>query len=151
MSFTRNSSKIANLATPWVVLHSCRVIYILLTNCLFRFKVKPLTIWTGMHFIRFIKFGCRLVFCCTHARYVVVRADALGEQSVPDFPGENGRALPLKLGDFADHLRCGHSRFTSSNRAWSNRACLVVPAQDLTHTSVGHLDTKRETQITHII
>lgn len=88
---------------------------------------------------------------CTHARYVVVGADALGEQSVPDFPREYGRALPLKLGDFADHLGCGHSRFTSADRARSDRACFVVPAQDLTHAPIGHLDTKRETQITHII
>lgn len=88
---------------------------------------------------------------CTYARYVVVCADTLGQQSVPNFPRENGRALPLKLGDFSDHLRCGHSRFTSADRARSDRACFVVPAQDLTHASIGHLDTKRETQITHII
>lgn len=87
----------------------------------------------------------------THAWYVVVGADALRKQPVADLPGKNGRALPLELGDLADDLRCGYPRFTAPDRAGSDRAGLVISAQNLTHAAVRDLDRKQETQITHII
>lgn len=75
----------------------------------------------------------------THTRYVVVRTDPLGQQPVSDFPGEDGRALPLVLGYLADHFWSCHSGFAATNGPGPDGAGLVIPAQNLTHTAVGHL------------
>lgn len=62
----------------------------------------------------------------THARYVVVGADALLKQTIPDLPCEDAGALPLVLADLADHLGCGHPRLGASDGPGSYRTGLVI-------------------------
>lgn len=83
------------------------------------------------------------VLGCTHARDVVVGADALRQQPVPDLPGKDGRALTLELGDFTHNLRSSYSGFAASNGARSDGPRLIISAQNFTHAAVGHLDGNR--------
>lgn len=50
-------------------------------------------------------------------RHVVLVADAIGEQLVPDFPGENSGILLLQLLDVGDHLGGGDARLRAADRA----------------------------------
>lgn len=80
--------------------------------------------------------------------YVVVGADSLSQQSVSNLPGKNGWTLSLVLSDLSHNLWSGHPGFTPSYGPRTDGTRLVVPAQDLTHTAIRHLDTKNSiTQI----
>lgn len=79
----------------------------------------------------------------THTGHTVVGAGPFREQSVSDLPGEDGRTLPLKLGDLGDHVGGGDPGLTAPNGPRTDRAGLVVPTQDLGHATVGHLEDAR--------
>lgn len=70
---------------------------------------------------------------------VVIGADALRQQPVSDLPGKDGRTLSLVLGNLSNHLWGGHPGFTPSNGPGTDGSGLIVSAQDLTHTAIGHL------------
>ncbi len=63
----------------------------------------------------------------THAGHVVVGADSVREEPVPDLPGEDGRALALVLGDALHHVRGGNARLRAADRTGLYRAGLIVP------------------------
>lgn len=71
-----------------------------------------------------------------HRGHVVLVADAVGKQSVPDLPGENPRVLQLQLLDVLDHLRGCHPGLTAADRTRQYAARLVVPGQDLADTTM---------------
>ncbi len=58
---------------------------------------------------------------------VVLTADALGQESVADFPREHGRVLPLVPGDHVDHLRRGDLRLAAADDARLVAPRLVEP------------------------
>jgi hypothetical protein len=60
---------------------------------------------------------------------VLLVADALREQPVPDLPGEHGGVLLLVLADGVHHWRCGHLGFAPPDYARLEVPCLVIPAQ----------------------
>ena len=68
--------------------------------------------------------------------YIVVGADSLCKQSVSNLPGKNGWTLSLVLSDLSHNLWSGHPGFTPSYGPRTDGTCLVVPAQDLTHTAI---------------
>ena len=74
-----------------------------------------------------------------HARYVVLVADELVEQSVAYLPGEYWRTLALVRGDFVHDVRGGDARLAATDGARLYAARLVVAAEDFAHTPVGHL------------
>lgn len=78
----------------------------------------------------------------SYTGYIVIGTDSLSQQSVSDLPGENWWTLSLVLSDLSHHLWCGNPGFTPSYGPRTYRACLIVPAQDLTHTAIRHLNTK---------
>lgn len=63
----------------------------------------------------------------THAGDVVIGTDALGEQPVPNLPGEDGGTLSLVLCDLVDHVGGSHAglRTPYGPRFYGPR--LVVP------------------------
>ena len=63
----------------------------------------------------------------TYARDVVVVSDALGEEPVPDLPGEDGGALALIVRDLGHDGRRRHARLGAANRARLDRSSLIVP------------------------
>jgi len=65
---------------------------------------------------------------CTHTRNVVIGAHALGEQSVSNFPGKDGRAFSLVVGDLGNHRCGGHSGFRAPYRSRFDGTGLVIPA-----------------------
>ena len=69
--------------------------------------------------------------CLTYTWDVVVGADTLLQESVPDFPGKDGRTLAFELRDFSDHLSGGDPWFTAPYRSGTNRPRLVVPKHAL--------------------
>lgn len=59
--------------------------------------------------------------------HVVLRANALSQQPVPDLPREHRRVVPLIIGDrIDDRWRC-HLRFRASYDASLEAASLVIP------------------------
>lgn len=80
----------------------------------------------------------------THAGNVVLVANTLLQKTVPDFPGEDGRALALIVGDPVDDTGCRHSGLAPANRLRSDRAGFVVPAEDFADATVGHLQDARD-------
>ena len=66
----------------------------------------------------------------THAGHVVVAADAVREEPIPDLPGKDGGALPLILGDALHHVGGGHPRLGAADGAGLDRTGLVVPGQE---------------------
>lgn len=75
----------------------------------------------------------------TYRGHIVVGADAFGQETISDFPGEDGRALPLKLGNFAHHVVGGYSWLASADGFGSNRTRLVVATQYLGDTTIADL------------
>ena len=63
----------------------------------------------------------------TYTWDVVVVARAVGEQAVPDLPGEDGGTLAFVLGDSVDDAGRCHARLRTPDRSRLNRAGLVVP------------------------
>ena len=61
---------------------------------------------------------------------------AVGEQAVSYFPGEDGRTLALVLRDTRHDARGRHARLTAADRPRSNRSRLVVAPEYLAHTAV---------------
>ena len=62
------------------------------------------------------------------ARYVVLVADVLVEQSVADLPREYRRAFSLVVGYFVYNVRRGYSGLAPADRSWLYRARFVVAA-----------------------
>lgn len=75
---------------------------------------------------------------------VVLVADAVREQAVPDLPGEDPGVLELQLLDVLHHLRGGHPGLTAADRARQYAACLVVPGQDLADTTMADPQLPRD-------
>lgn len=63
----------------------------------------------------------------TDGGYVVLIADAIGEQPVPYLPGEHGRILLLVVGDRVYYLWCRHLRLAATDHAGFDGTRLVVP------------------------
>lgn len=81
----------------------------------------------------------------TYAGYIVVIANALLQEPVANFPGEDRGTFPFVIGDFVDHRGCRHSWLAAADRPWLDRAGLVIPAKEgergvryfrLTHVNV---------------
>lgn len=66
----------------------------------------------------------------TYAGYIVVIANALLQEPIADFPGEDRGTFPFVIGDFVDHRGCRHPRFAAADRPWLDRASLVIPAKE---------------------
>jgi len=75
-----------------------------------------------------------------YAGDVVGGADVLGEQSIADLPGEDGRTLSLVVRDTTDHVGRRHARLTAADRPRSDGPALVVTTQYLAHAPVRYLD-----------
>lgn len=75
----------------------------------------------------------------TYTRYVVVSTDTLCQQPVSDLPGKYRRTLSFVLRDPAHHFWCGYSGLAPSDSPWTDWPCLVIPAQNFAHTSIGDL------------
>lgn len=75
----------------------------------------------------------------TYRRHVVAGAHLIVQQSVANFPGEDGGALALIVRNLGHHVRGGHPRLAAADRPRPYRARLIVSAQYLRHTTIGHL------------
>lgn len=69
-------------------------------------------------------------------RHVVLVADAVGQQPVPDLPGEDTRVLQLQVLDVLHDFRRGDARLAAADRAWQDATRLVIARQYLTDASV---------------
>lgn len=77
------------------------------------------------------------------ARHVVLVADALGEQTVADLPGEDARVLLLQLADVCDDFGRRDARLRAADRSRQNRARLVIARQYLGHAAVADAQLPR--------
>lgn len=59
-------------------------------------------------------------------RHVVLVADAVGQQAVPDLPGEDPRVALLVVSDVLDHVGGGDAGFAPADGAGQDGARLVV-------------------------
>lgn len=121
----------------------CWLLWIVLPNFIL---FRPVIVNNKLHLM------WQYIVCMTgcevpYTRYVVIGAHSICQQSVSDLPGENGWTLSFVLSNFTHNLWCGHPGFTPSNGPRTYGACLIVPAQNLTHTAVRHLDKHRTWQI----
>jgi hypothetical protein len=64
-----------------------------------------------------------------NAGNVLLVADALREQPVPDLPGEHGGVLLLVLADSVHHRGCGHLGLAPADDARLEVPGLVIPAR----------------------
>lgn len=78
------------------------------------------------------------------AGHSVTVAHALGQQPVPDLPGEHGGVLPLVVCDFVHHLRGGHLGLGAANDARLDAASLIVTGEEKFRTQ------KNEWKVFHI-
>jgi len=62
-----------------------------------------------------------------HRRHVVLVANAVGQQSVPNLPREDPRILQLQLLDVLHDFRCGNARLAAADCARQDAAGLIVP------------------------
>ena len=69
-----------------------------------------------------------LTLSLTHTWDVVVGADPVREEPVPDLPGEDGRTLALVVGDPRDHARGRHAGLRAADRSGLDRPGLIVSA-----------------------
>ena len=72
---------------------------------------------------------CDLPVDGADAGYVVLRADALREEPVPDLPGEHGRVVLLVVRDGVHDARRRHLRLGAADHARLEVARLVEPAK----------------------
>lgn len=79
----------------------------------------------------------------TYRGHVVVGATSLGEESVANFPGKDGRAFPLVLGNLTNYIGGGYPGLTAADCTRPNGARLVVAPQNLGDAPVGHLKTRK--------
>lgn len=63
---------------------------------------------------------------------------AVGQQSVPNFPGENARVPLFVSPNVFDYSRGGDSRLAAADSAWQNGAGLVIAGQNLAHTAMRY-------------
>ena len=76
--------------------------------------------------------------------HVVLVADPVRQQLVPDLPGEDAR-VPFLVGlDVLDHVRGGHARLGTADGSWEDGSGLVVARQDLADAAVGHAQLPRD-------
>lgn len=61
---------------------------------------------------------------------------AIGQQSVPNLPGENARVPLLVSPNVLDYGRGGDSRLAAADSAGQNRTRLVIAGQNLAHTAM---------------
>lgn len=66
----------------------------------------------------------------TYARYIVVIANALLQEPIANFPGEDRGTFSFVIGDFVDHRGCRHPWLAAADRPWLDRAGLVIPAKE---------------------
>ena len=59
--------------------------------------------------------------------HVVLRANAFGEQSIPDLPREHRRIVPLVISDRLDNRRRRHLRLRATYHASLEAAGFVIP------------------------
>ena len=64
------------------------------------------------------------------AGHILLAADALGEEPVPDLPGEHGRVILLVPRDGVHDARRRHLRLRAADHARLEVACLVKPARE---------------------
>ena len=70
--------------------------------------------------------------------HVVLVADPVRQQLVPDLPGEDAR-VPFLVGlDVLDHVRGGHARLGTADGSWRMDPVSFVARQDLADAAVGH-------------
>lgn len=81
---------------------------------------------------------------CTYTWHTIVGAGPFREQPVPNLPGEDGGALPLKLGDLGDDVGCGNPGLAAPDGPRTDGPGLVIPAEDLGHAAVRHLQNARD-------
>ena len=70
-------------------------------------------------------------------RHVVLVADALGQKSIPDFPGKYSRILLLQVSDKPDDLRGRNSGLTAANGSGQNGPGFIVSGQNFRDASVA--------------
>lgn len=63
-------------------------------------------------------------------------AHAVGQQSVPNLPGENARVPLLVSPNVFDYSRGGDSRLAAADSAGQNGARLVIAGQNLAHAAM---------------
>ena len=73
---------------------------------------------------------------------VVLRADPLRKEPVPDLPGEHGRILLLVLADGVHHWRCGHLGLAASDYTSLVVTSLVISAESVSFYSINILKRK---------
>ena len=64
----------------------------------------------------------------THAGDVLLVADALGQQTIPNLPGEDGRTLALILSNAGHHVTRGYPGLAPPNGPRSDGTGLVIAA-----------------------
>lgn len=73
-------------------------------------------------------------------RHIVLVAHAIGQQAIPDLPGEDAR-IPLFVGpDMFYHRGGGDPRLAASDSPREDGAGLVVASQDFADTAVGNAE-----------
>lgn len=77
-------------------------------------------------------------------RDVVLVANAVGQESVADFPGEDPRVLEFELFDVLDDLGSGDARFAAPYCPWQNTSGLVVPCKNFAHAAVTNAELPRD-------
>ena len=69
------------------------------------------------------------------AGHVFLVADALGQESVANFPGEHGGILALVIGNGVDHVGRGHFGFAAANHARLETPRFVIPSRPIENTN----------------
>ena len=62
-----------------------------------------------------------------HAGHAVLVTHALGQQSVPDLPGEHGGVLLLVFTNGVHHRRCGNLGFAASDNSSFVVSSFIIP------------------------
>ena len=76
------------------------------------------------------------------AGHILLAAHALGEEPVPDLPGEHGRVLLLVLADGVHHRRCGHLGLAASDYTSLVVTSLVISAESVSFYLINILKRK---------
>lgn len=78
------------------------------------------------------------------AWHIAFVADSVTQQVVPDFPRENTRVFLLVCQNLRHHARSSDFWFTTPDGSGSDRACLVISAENFAYTAVGHEQLPRD-------